>query len=105
MCGRLEMRYRYSKDVVYNTFVWPDATKEQRQRIEQTAKAILTARANHPKATLAMLYGEKMYRYADICRAHEANDRAVLAAYGWEEDTQEADIVARLMELYQKEAG
>ena len=105
VCGRLKSDYRYSKDVVYNTFVWPQATDQQRQRIEDTAKAILAARANHPNATLAMLYGEKMYRYADLCRAHEANDRAVLAAYGWGEDTAESGIVARLLECYQKKAG
>ena len=105
VAGRLKSDYRYSKDVVYNTFVWPKATDKQRQRIEKTAQAILDARANHLKATLAMLYGEKMYRFADLVRSHEANDRAVLAAYGWGEDTSESDIVAHLMELYQQKAG
>ena len=105
VCGRLGMGYRYSKDIVYNNFVWPNATEEQKARIEKTAQDILTARDTYPDETLADLYGKDMYEFPKLVRAHEANDRAVLAAYGWDADTQEADIVARLMELYQQKAG
>ena len=104
VCGRLGMGYRYSNIVVYNTFVWPDATDEQRAKVEQTAKAILAARANEKGSTLADLYNNTNMPLG-LRRAHEANDRAVLAAYGWAEDTQETGIVARLMELYQQKAG
>ena len=38
VCGRLEMRYRYSSAVVYNNFPWPTPTDEQKQKIEQTAQ-------------------------------------------------------------------
>ena len=103
VCGRFEMRYLYSP-FVYNNFVWPQATDQQRQRIEQTAKAILTAREEWPDASLADLYDDNTMP-KDLRRAHEANDRAVLSAYGWAESTQETDIVARLMELYQQKAG
>ena len=98
------MRYRYSGDVVYNNFVWPQATDQQRQCIEQTAQAILAAREAFPDSSLADLYDDTVMPH-QLRRAHEANDRAVLAAYGWDEDTAEADIVAHLMELYQDKAG
>lgn len=53
VCGRLEMRYRYSKDVVYNNFPWPTPTEQQKAKIEQTAQAILDARALYPDCSLA----------------------------------------------------
>ena len=133
VCGRLEMRYRYSKDIVYNNFpfVLPhpptpspskrgggsDAqnlpsplrrgaggevfcTQEQAAKIEQTAQAILDARAKYPDSSLADLYDETLMP-ADLRKAHRANDRAVMAAYGFNEKMSEADIVAALFKLYE----
>lgn len=45
VCGRLKSDYRYSKEIVYNTFPWPDTTDDQKAKIEQTAQTILDARA------------------------------------------------------------
>lgn len=58
VCGRLESRYRYSKDVVYNNFPWCSPNDEQKAKIEQTAKAILDARNLYPESSLADLYNE-----------------------------------------------
>ena len=99
VCGRLEMRYRYSKDVVYNNFPWPDVTEEQHQRIEQTAQAILDARAKYPDSSLADLYDPNTMPY-DLLEAHRANDRAVMAAYGFSTKLTESECVARLLEMY-----
>ena len=71
-----------------------------RQKIEQSAQAILDARAKYPDATLAQMYGDKMYLFPELVAAHEANDRAVLAAYGLAPDTPEPEIVAHLFKLY-----
>ncbi len=105
VCGRLEMRYRYSKDVVYNNFPWPMPADAQRQRIEQTAQAILDARANYPDSSLADLYDE-LTMPADLRKAHEQNDRAVMEAYGFDIKKtgceKEAHIVAELFRIYQK---
>ena len=76
-----------------------------RQKIEQTAQAILDARAKYPDATLAQMYGDKMYLFPELVAAHEANDRAVLAAYGLAPDTPEMDIVAHLFRLYAGKAS
>ncbi len=102
VCGRLEMRYRYSKDVVYNNFPWPDPTPEQQARIEQTARAILDARALYPDSSLADLYDE-VTMPAELRRAHQQNDRAVMEAYGFpvKASFTENDCVARLFALYQ----
>ena len=82
VCGRLKSDYRYSKDVVYNNFPWPNPTDKQRTKIEQTAQAILDARALYPTSSLADLYDE-LTMPVELRRAHQDNDRAVMAAYGF----------------------
>ncbi len=101
VCGRLEMRYRYSKDIVYNNFPWCTPTEEQRAEIERTAQAILDARAEYPDSSLADLYDE-VTMPINLRRAHQANDRAVMRAYGFPTSTTESDCVARLFEMYKK---
>ena len=102
VCGRLEMRYRYSKDVVYNNFPWPTPTDEQRQLIEQTAQQILDARALYPDSSLADLYDE-LTMPVELRRAHQQNDRAVMQAYGFSvKGMTESQCVAELFKLYQE---
>lgn len=102
VCGRLEMRYRYSKDIVYNNFPWCSPTDEQKQKIEQTAQAILDARALYPDSSLADLYDE-LTMPPELRKAHQANDRAVMQAYGFDVKTMtESACVAELMKMYQK---
>ena len=101
VCGRLEMRYRYSKDVVYNNFPWPSPTDAQKGKIEQTAQAILDARALYPDASLADLYDE-VAMPPELRRAHQENDRAVMQAYGFSvRDMTESKCVSELMKMYQ----
>ena len=102
VCGRLEMRYRYSKEIVYNTFPWPNPTDAQKTKIEQTAQAILDARAQYPDYGFADMYGEKMYLFPELLKAHQNNDRAVMQAYGFSiKDMTESSCVAELMKRYQ----
>ena len=105
VAGRLEMRYRYSKDVVYNNFPWPEPTDAQHAAIEQTAQAILDARARYPDASLADLYDE-LTMPPDLRHAHQENDKAVMTAYGWNwRGMTESDCVAELMKRYQQLAA
>lgn len=102
VCGRLEMRYRYSKDVVYNNFPWPNPTDEQKAKIEQTAQAILDARVKYPDSSLADLYDE-LTMPVELRKAHQDNDRAVMAAYDFDVKTMtESQCVAELFKLYQE---
>ena len=98
VCGRLKSDYRYSKDIVYNNFPWPEATPEQRERISATAQAILDARGLYPDSSLADLY-DPLIMPDELRKAHRANDSAVRAAYGFPNDLPEADVVARLFAL------
>ena len=101
VCGRLEMRYRYSKDIVYNNFPWPTTTDADRAKIEATAQAILDARAAYPDSSLADLY-DATAMPPDLRRAHSLNDAAVLRLYGLPADAPEPTIVAHLMNLYKE---
>ena len=102
VCGRLEMRYRYSSAVVYNNFPWPVPTEAQKAKIEKTAQAILDARALYPDSSLAVLYDEAIMP-PELRTAHQQNDRAVWEAYGkrWDISTESA-CVAELMKMYQE---
>lgn len=103
VCGRLKSDYRYSKEIVYNTFPWPDTTDDQKAKIEQTAQLILDARAQYPDCSLADMYGEKMYLFPELLKAHQNNDRAVMQAYSFSvKDMTESQCVAELMKMYQE---
>ena len=102
VAGRLEMRYRYSKDIVYNNFPWPAPTADQKATIEHTAQMILDARAKYPDCSLADLYDETTMP-PELRKAHQLNDKAVMQAYGfWNRLNTEAECVAELMKMYQK---
>ena len=102
VAGRLKSDYRYSKDIVYNTFVWCTPTAEQKEKIEQTAQGILDARKQYPNSTLANLYDDTLMP-EKLRRAHQQNDKAVMQAYGFSiRDTTESTCVAALMKMYQQ---
>ena len=99
---RLKSDYSYTVNDVYNNFPWPTPTDEQRAKIEQTAQAILDARALYPDSSLADLYDETTMP-PELRKAHQDNDRAVMRAYGFSvRDTTEASCVAELMRMYEK---
>lgn len=101
ICGRMKSDYRYSPSL-YNDFPWCKPTDEQKAKIEQTAQAILDARAKYPDCSLADLYDD-LTMPPELRKAHQENDKAVMQAYGfdWRHMT-ESECVAELMKLYQK---
>lgn len=106
----LNLRVKLKK---YINFPWPgvDASKrrendgsdawKRRLLIEKTAQAILDARAKYPDSTLADLYDET-FMPTDLRKAHQANDRAVMEAYGFDPKMTESQIVAELFRLYKE---
>ena len=101
VAGRMESDYQYSANNVYNNFPWPTPSDEQKKRIEKTAQGILDARALYPDNSLADLY-DLLTMPLELQKAHTANDRAVMKAYGFATKMSEADCVAELMKMYQK---
>ena len=101
VCGRLKSDYRYSKDVVYNNFPWPSPTAGQKEKIEQSAQAILDARALYPDSSLADLYDPTLMP-KELLQAHRQNDRAVMAVYDFSTKMTESECVAELFKRYAK---
>lgn len=105
VCGRLKSDYSYSNSIVYNNFPWPEPTEAQKAKIEQTAQAILDARALYPDSSLADLYDEVLMQ-PELRKAHQNNDRAVMQAYGFDiKTTTESKCVAELMRLYKQKTS
>ena len=101
VAGRLGMSYRYSKDIVYNNFIWPNPTPAQKAKIEKCAQAVLDARKLYPDSTLADLYDPNTMP-PELVKAHENLDKAVKDAYGNKGFETEEEIVSSLMKLYKK---
>ena len=107
--------YQYSSNIVYNNFPWCNPTDEQKVKIEQTAQAILDARAKYPESSLADLYDET-FMPIELRKAHQSNDCAVMEAYHFDKlsdhasitlsnhkfDMTETEIVAELFKMYEK---
>lgn len=107
VAGRLEMRYRYSAKIVYNNFPWPEVSDAQKEKISKSAQGILDARALYPDSSLADLYDE-LTMPVELRKAHQANDKAVMEAYGMTKIVDgkktwltESETVARLFEMYE----
>lgn len=102
VCGRLESRYQYSINIVYNNFPWPDApTDKHHATIEDAAQAILDARVLYPESSLADLY-DPLSMPPELVKAHAALDKAVDAAYTYKGGKDDAARVAFLFERYQQ---
>lgn len=115
--GRLEISYRYSNTLDYNAFPWPDLREVPwlpggnplKLAVERTAQAILDARALYPRSSLADLYDERTMP-PELRRAHNANDEAVMAAYGFErhyadDRLNDEDIATNLLYMYKDLTG
>jgi len=101
-CGRLKSDFRYSKDIVYNNYPWPEAPSEaQQKKIEAAAQGVLDARAEFPDAALADLY-DPLTMPPALVKAHHQLDAAVDAAYGKRNFKNDAERVAFLFDLYRK---
>jgi hypothetical protein len=102
VCGRLKSDYRYSKDIVYNNYPWPEnPTAKQIKTIEEKAQAVLDARLLFPNSSLADLYSPLTMPPA-LVKAHNDLDKAVDAAYSKQAFTSEAKRMEFLFELYEK---
>lgn len=101
VCGRLKSDYSYSNTIVYNNFPWPAPSDAQKSKVEKTAQAILDARNIYPDCSLADLYDE-LTMPIELRKAHQANDRAVMDAYGFDPAMTEEQIVAELLKMYQQ---
>lgn len=102
VAGRLKSDYRYSKDIVYNNYPWPEeVTYAQKKIVENAAQGVLDARLQFPNATLADLYNpETMPK--KLLDAHRALDHAVDKCYGKRIFAHEPERLEFLFEMYKE---
>lgn len=100
VAGRLKSDYRYSKDIVYNNFIWAEANISQKADIERLAQIVLDARAEYPEATLADLY-DPLTMPPSLRIAHTSLDKAVDRLYGLSPTLLDTERVAHLFRRYQ----
>jgi hypothetical protein len=101
-CGRLESRFRYSNDIVYNNFPWPEnPTEKQKQTVESAAQHVLDVRAKFPESSLADLYDPNTMP-PELVKAHQALDKAVDLCYRPQPFINETKRIEFLFELYDK---
>ena len=102
VCGRLKSDFRYSKDIVYNNFPWPeDSSEDKTKAVEKCAQEVLDVRLKYPTSSLADLY-DPLTMPADLVKAHQNLDRAVDSAYGKKSFNSSAERMEFLFGLYEK---
>jgi len=104
-CGRLESRFRYSKDVVYNNYPWAKEVSEKNQKkVEDKAQKVLDVRAEFPESSLADLY-HQLTMPPKLIKAHLELDKAVDLCYRPQAFTNENARIEYLFNLYNEYTG
>jgi hypothetical protein len=101
-CGRLESRIRYSKDIVYNNFPWPENPSEKHiKAIELAAQKVIDTRAELSAKSLSSIY-DPLVMPLSLTKAHQELDKAVDLAYRPQPFVSEAKRMEFLFDLYEK---
>ena len=99
---RLESRFRYSKNIVYNNFPWPEnPTEKQIKAVEEAAQKVLDTRAEFTGSSLADLY-DPLTMPPTLVKAHQALDKAVDQCYRPQPFINDTKRIEYLFELYDK---
>lgn len=102
VCGRLKSDFRYSNNLVYNNFPWPqDLPKQKIQGVEKLAQQVLKVRERYPKSSLADLY-DPLTMPADLVKAHQDLDKFVDTCYRAQPFDTEMQRIEFLFDLYKQ---
>lgn len=99
MGGRLKSDYRYSNNIVYNTFPWPNASEDQKQTISDLADCVLATRDEHPDMSLGQMYNPETMP-EDLKLAHQKLDAAVDRLYNSRGFASDEERLKTLFALY-----
>jgi hypothetical protein len=102
VCGRIKSDFRYSNDIVYNNFPWPEKpTDKQRKLVEEKAQKVLEVRKEFPNSSLADLY-DPLTMPPTLVKAHQELDKVVDLCYRPQPFPNETKRIEFLFELYEK---
>jgi len=102
VCGRIKSDFRYSNELVYNNFPWPEnPIDKQSQTVEEKAQKVLDVRKEFPNSSLADLY-DPLTMPPTLVKAHQELDKAVDLCYRPQLFPNETKRIEYLFELYEK---
>lgn len=99
--GKLKTDYRYSKDICYNSFPFPDITTKQKENLNLYVFAILDERAKHPSKTMAQLYNPTTMPKS-LLQAHQALDTAIEQCYRLQPFKNDTERLEYLFKQYEE---
>lgn len=83
----LRVDIRYTHTSTFETFPWPQPSRDQREAVAEASRAVIARRQEiclERQIGLTKLYNEvDEGAYRDLKELHERLDEAVAAAYGW----------------------
>jgi hypothetical protein len=104
-CGRLESRFRYSKDIVYNNYPFPkNVSQKNKEQVEEKAQKLLDVRASFTDASLADLY-DPLAMPPALKKAHQELDKAVDKCYTTKSFKNDKERIEFLFALYEEYLG
>ncbi len=104
-CGRLESRFRYSKDIVYNNYPFPkNVTEKHKELVEKKSQNVLDIRASFSDCSLADLY-DPLSMPPNLKKAHQELDKAVDNCYGTKSFKNDKERIEFLFALYEDYLG
>lgn len=99
--GKLKTDYRYSAQLCYNTFPFPDITTKQKENLNQYVFDILDERAKHPSKTMAQLYNPTTMPKG-LRQAHQALDTAIEQCYRLQPFKNDTERLEYLFKQYEE---
>lgn len=98
---KLESRIRYSKNICYNTFPFPEISEKKKQLITEHVYNILDEREKYPEKTLAQLYDpDKMPKW--LKQAHEFLDEVIERCYRATPFKSDEERLSYLFKMYEE---
>jgi hypothetical protein len=99
--ARMRNDFRYSVNLTYNNFPFPQISNQRKEELTQCTFRILEEREKHPEKTLAQLYDpDKMPD--GLREAHRLNDEAVERCYRSTPFNSDEERLEYLFKLYEK---
>ncbi len=102
ICGRIKSDFRYSNEIVYNNFPFPESpTDKQIKKVEEQAQNVLDIRKEFLNSSLADLY-DPITMPPKLVKAHQELDKSVDLCYRKQLFENETKRIEFLFELYNK---
>ena len=102
MCGRIKSDYRYSNEIVYNNYPWPNEISEKNKKVvESKAQKVLDIREEFSDVSLADLY-DPLTMPPNLVKAHKDLNKVVDKCYRSQPFNNQTNRIEFLFNLYEQ---